>query len=465
MARNSASDRVMKDYKRGLEALYSADPDMYHFVRGMGIPHPESSGTFATALVNDNKGNWRYVFVVNPDYSKSMTDEQVGFALAHEVEHILRLHHFEFDDEYYSNKRILTAVHEYTINDALLETLALDAPDGVMFGENDWDQSFSDFTTREGYDWIMENALDTDDPESAMQDLLQKIAGAMDGESCDHGQSGQQGDSSGDPSDEDVKDAVGKMIADAFKSAASEGDNLSDDAVFKASEAESNGVNIPGGYSLNKPAGYFTQLGDTDESISMNWGEVLKKINPEFKMGGSDEDSVYEWRFPNRRYTHCYPKMIVPHYRENLGDEYENGSLPVLIFALDWSGSIPDSAIEIMSSLIDNLPERYFKVRAVSWASELMEFDTETRELVYRGGTDLRLVENYANKVKEENDGIDPHVLVVTDMGFDYGYYPEDPDLFLSNWHWANVPGNPNPSFNEDYVNLDHFYELEDLMD
>lgn len=144
---------LREDYMRGLDAIHDYAPYFYRIMLFVGVP--VENYQIPTAQVSYNPRDKKILFEINPDLVAEMSDEEVGFVIAHEAYHVLLNHLYEsMDVDEYPDSKTLINAHEAIINDTVDGIIGLDAPQiGLIFGQL-FGTDFSGFSTREAYDWI-----------------------------------------------------------------------------------------------------------------------------------------------------------------------------------------------------------------------------------------------------------------------------------------------------------------------
>lgn len=195
-----------EDYIRGLDALNDYAPYFYRIMRFIGIPSANYS--IPTAQVSYDPHAKNVLFEINPDLIKDMADEQIGFVIAHEAYHVILRHLFEIvQRDEFPDAQVLVHAHEAIINDTVQGVLGLDGPDiGLTYGSQ-FGADFSGFSTREAYDWIIN---DSDDEQNSQDDQNNKNSSSSDSsdtdDSSDSTDTNNAGSTSGTDDNEDDSD-------------------------------------------------------------------------------------------------------------------------------------------------------------------------------------------------------------------------------------------------------------------
>jgi len=451
-----------QDYMRGLDAIYEYAPYFYRIMRFIGIP--QENYDIPTAQVSYNPHDKTILFEVNPELIEGMSDEEVGFVVSHEAYHVLLSHLKEVQqrDEYPDSESLLLA-HEAIINDTVGNVLGLDAPDmDLVFGDR-FGADFSGFSTREAYDWIRDNEDEnsSNDAQSEDSDSGSDSNDDSDSESNGDEQSGQSSGSqnkSGNAShgcggvfvpegfEDEFIDVLSDVLKDAMDEISQKGDSVPTDFVNVLNDIEQDsGNDITGGYSIGNNTG--SMFAGKMDDMNLDWKMLIAEFNPKILTSGGSKfrDS---WTSPNRRMISVYPKVVMPNRvrKDNSGDNGDD--VPTFILALDMSYSIPERLIAGLANLADTVPDKFVRVMPVTWADDVLEFDTKQKKIVYRGGTNIDAVWDYSQKVKKEI-GKEPYVFVITDgqcsfnnrYSYSYGSKggPVNDSVVRKNWYWGAI--------------------------
>lgn len=459
----------MEDYSRGMKMLSLHSRAFATLAAGIG--YPIANPNISTAQVSVDIESKKIAFEVNPDFIHKLKDSEVAAVIAHETYHVLLNHLGDLaDTKNYPKTGALIKAQECIINDGLPGNVGFTTPKGTLRGEELYNQDFSYFSTREGYDFIVafeeENAENKDSPEKSEQqgqtDSTQNNGAPEDSEQqCENSASGNSSGSD----EEQPEEEHGMCSGPAIKG----GDDLSEeelekqvkeilkDGLNKAVEEMSSAGEIPepelsnileeleetldinpsknGNVgSPNKNA--FSTL-PSSSGMNLNWVNLLAKINPKIKSSGRSKSSE-SWVSPNRRMISSYPRVILPSSPPQPDPNNKKGtSVPSLIVALDMSVSIPETLCITLANLATSIPEKLIKAFPITWSDTWKEFDpANPRVIVRRNGTNIHSVYQYAETVKKET-GIEPYVLVLTDGGFTLPHTSSMPtDILARKWFW-----------------------------
>lgn len=508
------------DYLRGLDALYEYAPYFYRIMRFLGIP--KSAPGIPTAQVTYNPQTKAIEFEINPELIDGISDENVAFVIAHEAYHVLLSHLGEvvMHDDYPDRKNLVTA-HECIVNDNILHKLGLDKPEmSLIFGEQ-YGTDFSNFSTKEAYDYLTQNQDKSNDnndenkndnSNSEKGDSSNNSSGSGNSESNDDSKSeggessdsnsknepddsskgsdgGSNGsadnsDSSGRPSGscggiiipEGFENEFNKSVGDSLKSAIDEmkakGDHVPDEFMDWADQiADDSGVDVVGNYGIGNNNGSMF-IGQTDD-MNLDWKQILAKVNPNIMTSGGSKYKD-DWSQPRRRMINSYPQIILPTRRKIKEADDNGGDVPTFILALDMSYSIPASLIAGLANLADSVPDKFIKVMPVTWSDYVLPFDTKTRAIVQRSGTNVDGVYAYSQKVAKEIKK-QPYVFVITDgecrFNNNYSYSRDkitaDPEVIKKFWSWGAITDrhkNTIKSYMGQYIDHDSVFDVNSFL-
>jgi hypothetical protein len=310
-----------------------------------------------------------------------------------------------------------------------------DASDSPENEENEDNQSASDSNAESEDD--SDEADDTQDEESQGGSSKDDSDTADESENSEGSGSSEgdpeDGDSEGDPSDghmcggirvreedlQDFKDAVSKAINSAMSGVdPSEVPSNVSDAIEQISHEEGMNINSSG-WSIGSVDNSTDFLSQPNANLDLKWADLLARINPKIKSAGRPKQRE-SWHAPRRKMIGSYPEIILPTYRRKDDPENKGDSVPMFILALDMSYSIPEYLIKKLASLADSIPSDIIKPHPITWSSDILFFDTDTRRIVKRSGTNIDKVYEYADKIEKETK-TKPYVLVITDGDCQFG--------------------------------------------
>lgn len=218
---------------------------------------------------------------------------------------------------------------------------------------------------------------------------------------------------------QDFKDAVSDAINSAMSGVSpDEVPSNVTDTIEAIAHEEGMSINSSGWSvgPVDKSTEYLTQ---SHSGLDLKWEDLLARINPKIKSTGRPRQKE-SWHAPRRKMIGSYPEVILPTYRRKEDPENKGDSVPMVILALDMSYSIPEYLIKKLASLADSIPSDIIKPHPVTWSNSILFFDTTSRRIVKRSGTNIDNVYDYADKI-EKDTKTKPYVLVITDGDCRFG--------------------------------------------
>lgn len=463
---------LFNEYMRGLEVLEFIAPTIGQFVRSMGVPVESSQVDRAAVIYAGDDDSVK--FAMSEEYVSTLTDDELAAVLAHEAHHIILRHLQERFERVFDVDRYVIEAHECIINDQIPIRFGLPLPEDTFSGPREFNEDFADFTSAEGYE-IVKNFYEAQNPDENADGQDKSDSSGAGAESSDEDSNGSD---SGEPSNDDVSDsddvdaaggaasddpddtqandpsqdtkgcngiiidpeadpetatqALDDLIARAFDGVS--GDDIERELGSDARDAVQDSMdeaneNSDGGFSMSdSPDGVYDSSHYASDGAVTNWEELIKHIDP-----GNGTD-VARWNRFNPAITSIYPQVVLPLYeRENYGNR---AGKPVVVLALDFSGSTPSHLLSTLVSMADSIPSTRVEPKVITWSDSVCEYD-QTKRTVERRGTNFR---NMIRWVREEEARTDQehHVVCVSDglftsVGTDY----ED-DRF----HYVKIPTN-----------------------
>lgn len=287
-----------------------------------------------------------------------------------------------------------------------------------------------------------ESSKGDSDSEESKDDSQGESSDSDDSESDDSegADDSSDGDAEGDPEDSEGDSPTDHMCGgvnvseedlQAFKDAVSDAINSAmsgvspdevpsnvTDTIEAIAHEEGMSINSSGWSvgPVDKSTEFLTQ---SHSGLDLKWEDLLARINPKIKSTGRPRQKE-SWHAPRRKMIGSYPEVILPTYRRKEDPENKGDSVPMVILALDMSYSIPDYLIKKLASLADSIPSDIIKPHPVTWSNSVLFFDTSTRRIVKRSGTNIDNVYDYADKI-EKDTKTKPYVLVITDGDCSFG--------------------------------------------
>lgn len=474
-------DVFMDDYARGMDMLNVTARAFSMMAGGIGYPIPNTNIPTARVMVDlDSK---RVAFEINPHFIRDLKDSEIAAVIAHETYHVLLNHLSDLTNTAtYPDQQALIHAQECIINDGLPANVGFTTPEGTLRGMELYNQDFSLFSTKEGYDFIVnqqkeenEDSEDSSDDKGEGGDNTSSDSGdsSNDESNSENADDSAASDSNGEGSEADaadghgpicagpsivgediekmtpeeladaVKAVIGKAVSDASDEMNTKGEDADGDLMEMIDELQDAGVEIPvipNFGNANAPKNAFATVSNIS-GMNLNWVELLAIINPKIKSSGRAKvrDS---WHAPRRRMLHSYPDLILPtRKRQDNSNKKRGDSVPTFILALDMSGSIPTHLLKDLAALAQSVPEKLIKAFPITWSDNYRIYDVnQPNAICARGGTRIAAVHDYAERVKQET-GVEPYVLVITDGGFSVPYYLEK-EAMSSKWYWMAIQSN-----------------------
>lgn len=476
-----------QDYMRGLDAIYEYAPYFYRIMLFMGIP--SANDNIPTAQVSYDPRNKEVLFEINPSLIENLSDEEIGFIISHEAYHVILRHlHEAMDTKEYPDDQSLLLAHEAIINDTVSGVLGLDSPDmNLVFGKQ-FGSDFSAFSTREAYDWIHEDSENNSNSNSESSDSSpdKESAGSSSGGTGDS--DSDSNDSSGTQSnggyqtcggvvvpegfENEFANAVAGGLKDAIKDISDNGEDVPTEIIDSLDElSNDSNVDITGGYGISSNT--ETMFVGSDDNMNLDWKMLISQFNPKILSSGGVKyrDS---WTSLNRRMTSVYPRVIMPNRIRKKDAGSKGDDTPTFILALDMSYSIPTRLINGLANLAETIPDKFVKVMPITWSEYTLEFDTTTKNIVSRSGTNIDGVWDYSQKVKKKI-GKEPYVFVITDgeCFFNDYYYSRnrgivvDDSVVQNNWYWGAIDSKSIHAINSnmsEQVDKDKVYLVDDFL-
>lgn len=434
-----------RSFKNGLLELMYLDPNLGAIARGLGMPVVDNS--IPNASLKWDKQAKKIVFAVNEEFALSTDEEMLASVILHETEHLIFDHIPERIGGDFPDKKILHMAQECINNDIIETIYQLPLPDDAITGRELLGRDCTSLSTKQVYDYIVEQ-MPPQEGGGEGQSENQKSQKGQQGQGGGQGQPGDDSDDDDNESDgngnndqnqdqdnqqekggcggiqiddEDIMD-VEDYLKGVMENAAKDQGKSYQDMMDELNNTKS------GGYS---PTG--SKLGQKSVSPArMNWNHLLAKINPKVLEAGKKKKVKYDWTKQNRRLISIYPKAIVPKTQTKDPKASEKGdSLPVLVIALDLSGSIPQSLVKTLQGLLEDIPEKLIKAYPCTWGTYLVPY--EPGGGVAGGGTEIQNVVDYVNIIKNDTK-TDPYVLVITD-----GEFPADFARPGKDWYFMAV--------------------------
>jgi len=229
--------------------IHLANRAFGNLVAGLGYPIPNES--IPTAQVQVNIGDSRIEFHMNPHFIHKLRDSEIAAVLAHEAFHVALDHLREAGDKVaYPEREVLADAHECIINDGLPGNIGFTTMDGTYKGLERYNQDFSLFSSKQGYDFIIaQREEDQKDEQDDSDKDDSKDKSDQNGDSKNDSESGKGEDSEKDDSskdedsDKDDSDKGDDSDSDSGdeKDDSDKGDSGKDDKSDSDSDGDSDG--------------------------------------------------------------------------------------------------------------------------------------------------------------------------------------------------------------------------------
>lgn len=445
----SDTTKIDRHFKNAIDYL----DDNYAFfcthILNMGRPH--YSGLVPTACVlvpkDKDESEWEYHF--SAEFAKRLNVQDFAFVMAHETMHIL-LRHLRLGEKF-EHKKVFNIAADCVINDYLVNmgmSLPKQFVDGesldLMSGEKCVQMDCANLTVSEVYDLLLKQAGD----QGVDLDEFEKGSG--------YAFPGQSGDQIDDH--EWIHDATfgqkeaAKNAADSAPTPAPLDQKAQDDDFRATSRAAGKGE----GSALHD----FV----TKTKATLKWAELLKIVNPDVFKGKGLYRPKKSFHRPRRKLTGYYPDIMLPVERDDDRFKGRGSKRPLIVFALDTSGSVSRDDVLKAYELVQSIPEDKIQVRCCYFHTQYGDLDLSTPNPKYTsGGTDFSAIERFVTEKIEPEIGHYPKAVVVITDG--YATFSREQQRFPDNWHWLINHGGEYTPYGQDVMKgkshrLDDFVEL-----
>lgn len=462
--------------------------------------------------VNPTEGELDWEFAISPIYFEDFSPGAFAGVISHETLHIALSHLSEVTQtELYPHAESLTLAHEAIINDRLVNE-GFEMPEGEgIYGPKLVGEDLSELSTLDAYHVVFDKLFKdlpqtegsagesekNDDSEASGSRFPASSSGGSGGPSQGDSESpssspsggsesdakseqdsGDQGgengaqNGSGEVSDNaldalshsscggvQLTEEVAEKLREAIRESAS---NASDDDKQEVSDTllEELGVEEDSGM-FSKGSGAGSVAGKVsveniaeEKGIKFAWAKLLADVNPDIlkKKGRAPARYRSSWSAPRRNLTHLYPEIFVPS-RVRKGEPDKKGTdgdkKPLMVLALDLSGSIDRTYVERMIQLARTIPDDLIEVECCTFSTEAIPFDPNSlKNKLASGGTSFGCVEEFALKAAKKHGVTYPKAIVcITDGEATFGnyYYDTRPkfsptqEQFSNNWNWLMI--------------------------
>lgn len=431
--------KYLPGFKEALEWL----DDNYGFfltpVLNMGYPEVDMECDSAYVTL-DVKAEGGFVFRVNPEFTGNCSTEELAGVLAHETMHVL-LGHMRLVENYTDPKRFNIAA-DVIINDYLYDA-GFQLPDGVLRGESvvGYDCALADLADVYHAIKMPEKQQGSSQDEKSPQGSAP--AGGGQGSNSSDGGQGEQ------PGADETHESCGfsERIREAIEAARNAGEDIEKALKEGAKDVQDNvGALMPADLDqaaqktgLAAGSGFFTEDEYASENgMTLNWAKLLSEVEPDIlkKPGKLRTPEQTSWHAPRRKLVSYYPKIVLPttKVKEEEPKKKRGDSKPMLVLALDCSGSIPRDMVNKMTRLARSVPEDLIEIQVCTFSTYYVPFDPQAaHNKTASGGTDFSAVEHYVRKISK---GKYPKAVIVITDGEAQFYSVKPKNEELKNWTW-----------------------------
>jgi predicted metal-dependent peptidase len=191
------------------------------------------------------------------------------------------------------------------------------------------------------------------------------------------------------------------------------------------------------GYSL---MGGQTETAFTEEKgVKLKWIKLLKQIEPDILRKRGMFDSEQEtWARPNRKTAAYHPDILLPGVKD---DEPSRKAKPMIVLALDTSGSIGATTANKFVNLAKSIPMERVELKVCTFTTHYAELDLENPRF-FSGGTDFSAVEDFIRKevMPDNRERYPKAVIVITDGQAEFSTSAPKKEQYGS-WHWLLEDG------------------------
>ena len=426
----------------------------------------------AMVAIRKDQDTSQFRLYLNSLFFENLSFEERAGVVWHELNHILNNHFIEgkkhkelgMDDE-----KLLTVAQEIICNDTVLYhglKLPLMYPDdmsqGIFYGEKILGYNCFGKTTKEVYDLLEESDYDPSPSESDSKENSDSTntdgsntdnSDSSDGKNSnssnsDDGDTQNDGHCGGvhvDPNitDEELEDLIDNIIKDII-----DGMNVPDSLVSDNNsdiDNKTNSASMSPGMSARDE---LVKKGD----VKLEYFKLLDRIDPRIVRGMSGglghKKMVEDWRFKPRSLmgltnsqTPLLPKMV-PYKDKTRGDD-----LPLVVFAIDQSGSIGAEDARKTRELATTIPNNLADIYTVAFADDCAEMNKDGKILGNIGyGTNFSSVGEFVQKniVNYDKKARDISIVMITD-GYNYGFNQFRDYGFR--WFWCDISTSTKPDF------------------
>lgn len=378
-------------YRRAVEWL---DRRYARFVtKVLSLGKPMHTSAIPTAAVAMDEGS--LLFYANPEFVNGLDEQEYAFILAHETFHVLADH------------PVLFAGIPQSLQYPMVFNVAADA---VI---NDWlDQygikvpEFKDFKPVRGVDVIGEDAANLTVMD-VYRKLLSQVTENEDGTVTVRTPDGQEYTYT----PLDVHEWTGPN-PEPFNPGSDMGEPVDLADKIKADNGEERETTLTGWGNERSNMEAFT----TNSGVSLKWAELLREIDPDM-FASSRKNGTWGASFHRRRKKlAAFPDTILPVDRYEKRGGTREGEQPILVMALDVSGSIDQHDVDRFLQIAKSVPQDKVKVHACTFDTNYTPIDLNDPRCYAGGGTDFTAIVRFIDTLDLPRK---PYVIAVTDTAAD----------------------------------------------
>jgi predicted metal-dependent peptidase len=191
------------------------------------------------------------------------------------------------------------------------------------------------------------------------------------------------------------------------------------------------------GYSLM--GGQTEQAYTEDKGVKLKWIKLLKEIEPDIiRKRGMFDSEAETWSRPHRKIAAYYPDILLPGLRD---DEPVRKAKPMIVLALDTSGSIGPQTANKFVNLAKSIPTERVELKVCTFNTQYNELDLDNPRF-YGGGTNFSAVESFIRKevMPDNRERYPKAVIVITDGQAEFSGVAPKKEQY-SSWHWLLEDG------------------------
>jgi len=405
-------------------------------VTKLGYPTLEEG--IPTAGVGWDENKKKIVFLFNPEFAKSLTDEEMCFTVGHECLHLLYSHVFllrdeieklkriqKSNEEIYRFKRKMNIAMDCVVNDSL--TNLYDIP--KVFAEDpEISKKVKAFYGKETVGIECQDLTAMDVYYLLPEDKNQESAGDV----ANHKLWESFFDKNGSISKKFI-DTMKNFIEKGMQnSALSDGEASIIDDMKKDLQNSSDAYAAKAG---NEAVGQKRPI-DGLSRETINWNKILYQFVDTMR----PEDI---WTKPNRKLITIYPEVILPSWKDQEKEK--------IFVAVDASASIDKKALSLFVNVLKNTPKR-FEIQAISFDTRCYEYDIMGNDPPKGGGgTSFSIIQKYI----DDNLKKEPKAIFVMSDGEGSIVSPKHPER----WCWLLYN-----SCYTGYIGNMKWYKIVDLL-